>query len=170
MHSLSNISTREWTDDDVDAVRSLVWEAYLFNYTSFVPRDDLKVYYDVNYSRESLLKQRYADGVQCTVAVVDGEVVGFAKTHYESDKNRLFIASLYVHPHCQNAGIGRILMDKCRELARNHHHLSSIWLGVMVPNTRARLWYEKLGFKLTRDEDKIMGHTVIQHMNGVLEL
>jgi len=58
--------------------------------------------------------------------------------------------AIYVHPHQQGHGAGRILFS---EMARRFHALgySSLCLWVLAGNTNARQFYERLGGRLAGD-------------------
>ena len=52
-----------------------------------------------------------------------------------------FVDQLYVHPDCQNQGVGKALLDLARKISPEH-----VWLYTLQINLNAREFYEKNGF------------------------
>jgi ribosomal protein S18 acetylase RimI-like enzyme len=83
------------------------------------------------------------------VAVVDGEVAGYAKlqrpTPYPSSSHVLRINGLAVAPERQRQGVGRALLTAAAAEARARG-ARKLTLGVFGPNEGARRLYESFGF------------------------
>lgn len=66
------------------------------------------------------------------------------------------LSRLYVRPECWGRGVGRVLYDRCIGHLREHgFDLASLW--VLEGNTRARRWYERLGWKITGARKPVYG-------------
>jgi ribosomal protein S18 acetylase RimI-like enzyme len=99
------------------------------------------------------------------VSDVDGEVVGCERTFFHQEENRLYVHQLYVLPEYQGYGIGKQLMIFAGERAKTFN-LDRVWLGVMVDNTPALLWYQKMGYKISERIPFVMGKTSVDHYIG----
>lgn len=88
--------------------------------------------------------------LRTTVAVVDGAVVGFARFGPDPDRpapDAGYLAALYVGPRASGHGIGRrLLAHAVDELDRAGRPDVRLW--VFEANARARLLYERAGFRL----------------------
>jgi ribosomal protein S18 acetylase RimI-like enzyme len=117
-HELEEI-VRVWrrSRDDVQP-----WLEARMRYT---PADDLAFFRDV-IAREC----------QVWIAAEAGAVLGLIALHDG------FIEQLYVDPRTQRSGVGRALLEKAAELSPN-----GLSLYTHQRNTRARAFYERLGFR-----------------------
>ncbi len=86
------------------------------------------------------------------VAERNGEVVGFLSGELREGspafkpKTWAAVEDIYVVPDYRSLGIGHALLEECRVWAR-HKGANGISLQVAAGNTRARKFYEKLGFR-----------------------
>lgn len=156
---------RQWTLDDLPAVRHVTWETWLVTYSSFIPESDLRAYFDEHYALAALTKLYRQDFMTGFVAEVDGEVVGYAKTQYNKDERRFYVSSLYILPSFQGKGIGGKLMAVAEETAAGYN-VDSVWLGVMTQNVPALDWYKRTGFQFIEEAPFTMGRTTVVHLIG----
>ena len=94
---------------------------------------------------------------QTTVALLDGEIVGFATIGLSRDEdlsNAGELMALYVHPAHWQRGIGHVLLDDAtRRLETRGFSLGSLW--VLTDNDRAEALYRRAGWQrdgVVRDE------------------
>ncbi len=86
------------------------------------------------------------------VAESDGEVVGFLSGELRegssafSPKIWAAVEDVYVTPDHRGSGIGHALFESCQEWAREKG-ANGVSLQVAADNTRARKFYEELGFR-----------------------
>jgi ribosomal protein S18 acetylase RimI-like enzyme len=86
------------------------------------------------------------------VAESDGEVVGFLSGELRegspafSPKIWATVEDVYVAPDHRSSGIGRALFEACQDWAREKG-ANGVSLQVAAHNTRARKFYEELGFR-----------------------
>lgn len=160
-----DVAIRQWTLDDLQSVRHITWETWLDAYSSFIPESDLREYFDTHYTLAALSKLFRTEFMNGLVAVVDGEVVGYAKTKFNKEENRFYVSSLYILPKFHGMGLGGKLMAAAEEIARTYS-VDSVWLGVMTQNTQALEWYKKLGFQFVEEAPFTMGRTTVVHLIG----
>jgi hypothetical protein len=103
--------------------------------------------------------------MQGFVAEVDGHIAGYARLFFNRDENRLYVSSLYLLPEFQGQDIGTRLLEVGEGYAAQKR-LNEIWIGVMVKNTQALLFYRKAGFVFVREEPFTMGKTTVSHLIG----
>ncbi|KAI8815777.1 acyl-CoA N-acyltransferase [Fimicolochytrium jonesii] len=88
------------------------------------------------------------------VPELDNEVVAFASLDPPRDKifttAEMELTSLYLHLHAAGQGIGRALMDVIKnEIRHLGMHHATLW--VLDTNERARRFYEREGWRVTKD-------------------
>ena len=49
------ISIRPWQKRDLASIRRITWQSWIATYSSFIPENDLRSYFDMNYTEASLL-------------------------------------------------------------------------------------------------------------------
>jgi ribosomal protein S18 acetylase RimI-like enzyme len=162
---MNTVEIRHWKHEDLEAVRKVIWKSWKVTYAAFVPEADLRTYWDLRYSMESMGKMFNDHGVDGFVAESDGRILGCLRTRFDEVKQIFYIISLYVLPDEQKKGIGRLLMAEADKLALEFG-LQEIWIGVMVQNKPARTWYEMLGFRFIREEPFSIGKTSVPHLIG----
>ena len=156
---------RPWTIDDLPAVRAVTWSTWVDAYSSFIPVDDLRSYFVDHYSLEDLQRLYRNPLVHGFVVESDGLVVGFLKTQFAPEENRLYVSSVYVLPEAQGKGFGGELMQQAEAVARRQG-VVEIWLGVMTQNRPALDWYVRHGFEFKEELPFTMGRTTVPHLIG----
>jgi ribosomal protein S18 acetylase RimI-like enzyme len=159
------MTIREWTKEDLPAVRRITWETWVATYASFIPMEDLRGYCDEQYSIEALARLMESPSFRGLLAIEDGVPAGYAKVKYSKEEERCYLSSLYILPAFQGRGIGSRLLAAGEEFARTFG-VAAIWLGVMVQNTSALAWYRKIGFTFSEEAPFTMGKTTVNHLIG----
>lgn len=95
------------------------------------------------YSPEALRRALHRPGSQFLVAVLDGEVVGFA-AFVVAEPSVVELSRLYVLPSFQGRGIGTALLN--RGEGRLPPDTRTLRVAVDSENQRARRFYERRGF------------------------
>jgi len=159
------MTIREWTQEDLAAVRHITWETWVATYSSFIPMEDLRGYCDEYYSIDALAELMVSPSFHGLLAIEDGVPAGYAKVKYNSEEQRCYLSSLYILPAFQGRGIGSRLLAAGEEIAGTFG-VGEIWLGVMVQNTNALAWYKKIGFTFVEEAPFTMGKTTVTHLIG----
>lgn len=114
--------------------------------------DDLKSYMDEAFTVEAV-KEEFADKNSVFfVAEFDNKIIGYAKLKQNSreeeisGENPIELVRLYSLNEFIGKGVGRSLMLKCLEFAKENNH-DIIWLGVWEYNYNAQNFYKKFGFE-----------------------
>jgi diamine N-acetyltransferase len=160
-----SINIRPWHQDDLEVVQYILWETWKDSYSSFIPADDLLVYFDDHYTLKKLAEQYNNTQVIGFVAEFDDIIAGYENIYYSEKENRLYVRQLYILSVYQNLGLGKKLMNSAAERAQSMG-LDKIWLGVMVKNESAIAWYKKMGYEVVENAPFTMGKTTVDHFIG----
>ena len=106
------------------------------------------------YSEEAFARLLAKPDEFIWIAEADGKAVGYAFALVQRarnnatfrDFNRFYIDDVCVSSACQRQGIGRLLMEECKQQARRSH-CHTIDLGVWSFNHNAIAFYESCGLK-----------------------
>jgi ribosomal protein S18 acetylase RimI-like enzyme len=159
------IVIRPWQKSDLASIRRITWESWISTYLGFIPEGDLKSYFDIHYTEESLLAMFDNPSIHGFIAAMDGQVAGYARLFFNRDENRLYVSSLYFLSDFQGQGMGSRLLEAAEGYA-GEKGLDELWIGVMVKNRRAFDFYRKVGFQFVREEPFTMGKTTVSHLIG----
>jgi ribosomal protein S18 acetylase RimI-like enzyme/ATP adenylyltransferase/5',5'''-P-1,P-4-tetraphosphate phosphorylase II len=163
------IVIRPWQKPDLASIRRITWHSWISSYASFIPESDLKSYFDLRYTEEVFLSMFDDPYTQGFVAETDDQIAGYARLFFNRDENRLYVPSLYFLPDFQGQGMGRQLLGAAEEYAAEKG-LDELWIGVMVKNNPALVFYRKVGFQFVREEPFTMGKTTVSHLIGYKKL
>ena len=163
------IVIRPWQRGDLESIRKITWQSWISAYASFIPESDLEAYFDFHYTEGAFLSMFDDPLIQGFVAETDGQIVGYSRLSFNRDENRLYVPSLYFLPDFQGQGMGRQLLEAAEEYAAEKG-LDEFWIGVMVKNRQALVFYRKVGFQFVREEPFTMGKTTVSHLIGYKKL
>jgi ribosomal protein S18 acetylase RimI-like enzyme len=163
------IVIRPWQKADLASIRRITWHSWISSYASFIPESDLKSYFDLRYTEEAFLSMFDDPLTQGFVAETGDQIAGYARLFFNRDENRLYVPSLYFLPDFQGQGMGRQLLEAAEEYAAEKG-LDELWIGVMVRNNPALVFYRKVGFQFVREEPFTMGKTTVSHLIGYKKL
>ncbi len=163
------LTIRPWRKSDVESIRRITWQSWISTYSRFIPETDLQSYFDTHYTEGSLLGMLDDPSAHGFVADMDGRTAGYARLFLNQDENRLYISSLYLLPEFEGSGLGTRLLESAEQFALEKS-LDELWVGVMVKNRQALLFYRKVGFLFVRQEPFTMGKTTVSHLVGYKKL
>jgi ribosomal protein S18 acetylase RimI-like enzyme len=156
---------RPWQKADLASVRKITWQSWIHTYSSFIPEGDLKSYFDIHYTEEIFLRLFDDYDTQGFVAEIGHQIAGYARLFFNRDENRLYVPSLYFLPGFQGQGMGGRLLEAAEKYA-SEKGLDELWIGVMVKNHQALIFYRKMGFQFVKEEPFTMGKTTVSHLIG----
>lgn len=146
--------------DDINAIGFLAYQVWPVTYKDIINFEQLHYMLQHFYSPDSLREQMVSKQHTFLIAEVeDDEPVGFAS--YSKIKEHVFkLHKLYVLPAIQGRNIGRTLMDVVEEECREAGGKKLV-VNVNRYN-KARTFYERLGFRIIKEEDVDLGNGVVQ--------
>jgi ribosomal protein S18 acetylase RimI-like enzyme len=159
------LTIRRWQKSDLESIRRITWQSWISTYSSFIPESDLKSYFVTHYTEASLLSVFHDSFTRGFIAEVDDHIVGYARLFLNRDENRLYVSSLYLLPEFEGKGIGVRLLESAEGYAAEKG-FDELWIGVMVKNRQALLFYRKVGFLFVREEPFTMGKATVSHLIG----
>lgn len=163
------IVIRPWRKSDLESILRITWQSWISAYASFIPESDLISYFNIHYTEKAFLSMFDDPLGQGFVAEMDGQIAGYTRFFLNQDENRLYVPSLYFLPDFQGQGMGRQLLEAAEEYAAEKN-LDELWIGVMVKNRQAVVFYRKGGFQFIREEPFTMGKTTVSHLIGYKKL
>jgi ribosomal protein S18 acetylase RimI-like enzyme len=156
---------RRWQKSDLGSIRRITWQSWISTYSNFIPESDLRSYFVTHYTEASLLSMFGDPFTEGFIAEVDDYIAGYARLSFNTGENRLYVSSLYLLPEFEGKGIGIRLLESAERYA-TEKGLDELWIGVMVKNRQALLFYRKVGFLFVREEPFTMGKTTVSHLIG----
>ncbi|WP_315824134.1 GNAT family N-acetyltransferase [Paraflavitalea speifideaquila] len=142
--------------DDLPAIGYLAQQIWPGTYGSILSAEQLKYMMDLIYSPDSLQQQMVKHKHIFLIAELDEEPVGFASYSPLKEPGVYKLHKLYVHPKTQGKGIGKTFIDFIIDQLPVPE-ATTLRLNVNRHN-KARQFYEKLGFVVTKEEDIDIGH------------
>ncbi len=139
------MSIQKATKLDVKIIHDIAHATWHVTYGQTHTREQLDYMLEKFYSETALLDDFQIKNY--LIYIEENKVLGFAS--YENNcptKNSLKIHRLYILPSAQGKGIGKKMIDEITFLAKNNNSHKLI-LNVNRLN-KAKLFYEKLGFKV----------------------
>lgn len=106
-------------------------------------------YYNDDSYKDELFE--YDEERPLYVAEINGAVVGFVEVYFEEDyidigKNTCIIFNVYVLDEYSKTGLGKILVEKAVEIAKENI-ADSIYATVMVKNEKTKEFFSVIGFE-----------------------
>ncbi|KAB2908612.1 MAG: GNAT family N-acetyltransferase [Ignavibacteriales bacterium] len=136
---------------DLPEVRELLRETWHDTYGKNVSIEELDTYLDTVYCEKNLADILNEDRENCFVAIQSGNIIGWMRLKRDDDNDIFHLISIYVKPHLQGKGAGKLLLDQGCRIAREYR-FEKITLGVMAVNKKSIEWYKKQGFVEIRRE------------------
>jgi GNAT superfamily N-acetyltransferase len=145
---------RKADEDDINTIGYLAQVIWPETYADILSAEQIDYMMKLFYSPAALAKQMKKHSF--LVAELDEEAVGFASYSVTQQPGIYRLHKLYVQPGMKGRGIGSALIRFILE-ALEPVHITALELNVNRYNS-ARLFYEKLGFKVVREEDIDIGN------------
>lgn len=148
-------------------VKDLAYAIWPSTYGEILSSEQLNYMLDNFYSLENLENQMNT-GQIFELLLEDNNVVGFVAYEFNCKETGLLkIHKIYLLPETQGKGFGKFMIDEVVKIAKNNHQ-KGVFLNVNKYNT-AKLFYEKLGFKITKEEVIDIGNDYVMD-DFVMEL
>lgn len=150
------ITVNEALPNEYNIIQDIARKTWPVAYSAILSNLQMEYMLEMFYSIEALNKN--ADkGDRFLLAKENGIPLGFASyEHNYRSKPVTRIHKIYILPEAQGKGIGKRLMDEIEFLAKKNH---SQFLSLNVNRyNKAQLFYQKLGFEITAEEDVEIGN------------
>ncbi len=148
------MNIRVATIKDAEILAKIAWKSFYDTFHDHPQNapEDLKSYMDEAFTVEAISAELTEKDTIYFVTEIENEMVGFAKLKQNSredsisGENPIELCRLYALHEFIGKGIGKSLMLKCLEFAKENNH-DIFWLGVWEFNYNAQKFYTKFGFE-----------------------
>lgn len=142
--------------DDIATIGYLAQQIWPGTYRDILSPEQLQYMMELIYSPDSLQQQMVRHKHLFLLAELGEDPIGFASYSPLKEAGIYKLHKLYVHPQTQGKGIGKTLVDFIiDQVSASGARL--LRLNVNRHN-KARQFYERLGFVITKEEDIDIGH------------
>lgn len=147
---MKNLTIRQATVADVNLISVLATTTNYETYFQLDPSHDLADYCIRFFNLETIKSELDSPHLTYLIAEFNKNAVGFAlmregkEIECLKDKEVIEIQRIYVIEKMKSKGIGKALMEKCREIGREKGY-QTIWLGVWEKILRLRSFIKKSG-------------------------
>ncbi|KAH7319308.1 acyl-CoA N-acyltransferase [Rhexocercosporidium sp. MPI-PUGE-AT-0058] len=153
--------------NDAEAISSLGSRVITSSFGHSLSSADLGAYLNLAYSTLAITSDISNPNIDTIVATDSHDhVVGFSQLTRGTTEPCLAgvgktveLQRLYVSEDCHGAGIGKKLVNRIEEMAREQG-FETLWLGVWEENFKAQKVYERLGFGKIGVHDFKLGECV----------
>lgn len=151
------ISIRKATLDDILTIQQIAHTTWYPTFEDILAEEQIQYMLEMMYSRESLTEQIEIKKHNFYLAEENNIALGFisVELHYQKQYTAK-IHKIYILPSAQGKGVGKLLMQKAEEIAREQK-LKKLSFNVNRFN-KALNFYENLGYQTVKSEDIDIGN------------
>lgn len=148
--------------EDLRTLRKISVETFEETFKEQNSAENMQDYMERAFKLEQLEKELGNQSSHFYFLYVNDQVAGYLKVNTEDaqsekmDGQSLEIERIYIKSAFQKQGLGKYLLDKALEIAKEQNK-SKVWLGVWEKNDSAIGFYGKLGFVKTGAHSFYMG-------------
>jgi diamine N-acetyltransferase len=157
------ISVRLAGKEDAVWIADFSHSTFSETFAQYNTAENMDHFMDKQFSKVKLIREVGVPGNIFLLAHLDGEDGGYCFLRENSSPPELGgasgieIARIYAGRGMIGKGIGKALMDRCLQIAREKGY-AWIWLGVWEHNQRAITFYTKWGFEKFGEHVFMLGH------------
>ncbi len=150
---------------DAEKIAVLSRQTFYDTFAASNTKDDMDKFMNESFSMEALVNEVTAPGNIFLVALMEGELVGYAKLVLSvnppelGDAAAIEIGRIYAAQKTIGKGVGKALMQQCLQVAEEKAK-ELVWLGVWEHNQRAIDFYTKFGFEKFGEHNFLLGNDV----------
>lgn len=160
-----NFSIREATKEDGVLIADISRQTFYATFAADNTKEDMEKFMQEQFTRGKLIIEVGSPNNYFFIASLNNEVAGYVKLREGKDPSTLNkrpsleIARLYAMPNMIGKGVGKLLMQKSIDVAKEKSK-ELVWLGVWEKNQRAIEFYHKWGFEKFDEQDFLLGNDV----------
>ena len=139
------------TINEVELLKAISVQTFTETFAHQNSESDMQKYVSENLSIEQLTKELNTKGSSFYFLNLNSDVIGYlkintgkAQTELKNDIS-LEIERIYIKQEFHDKNVGKKLLDKAIEIAKEHHY-QYIWLAVWELNLKAIAFYKKHNF------------------------
>ena len=143
----------------LSVIKDLAYTIWPSTYSEILSTEQLNYMLNNFYSIENLSNQ-IDKGQVFELLIEDNIVIGFVAYEFNCNETSLMkIHKIYLLPETQGKGFGKFMIDEVIKIAKNNQQ-KGVFLNVNKYN-KAQFFYQKLGFKITKEEVIDIGNDYI---------
>jgi diamine N-acetyltransferase len=156
------IMLKKCTLEDARTLQEISYDTFNETFKHQNTPENMESYLDKAFNLKQVEKELSNLSSHFFFVYVHHEVAGYLKVNTDEAQSEemgdesLEIERIYIKNTFQKHGLGKHLLHKAIEMAREHH-LKKIWLGVWEKNENAIAFYKKMGFVQTGAHSFYMG-------------
>lgn len=156
------INIKQCTLEDLHSLQQISYETFNETFKDQNSPHNMKAYLEKAFNLQQLEKELTNISSQFFYVYFNNEVAGYLKINTndaqseEMGNESLEIERIYIRNKFQKHGLGKYLLNRAVEIAREHNK-EKIWLGVWEKNKNAIAFYKKMGFVQTGAHSFHMG-------------
>ncbi|BDH63520.1 spermidine/spermine N(1)-acetyltransferase [Lysinibacillus sp. PLM2] len=156
------VEIRKCNMDDLQTLQEISIETFYEAFKDQNSTENMEAYLESAFNLNQLKKELTNISSQFYFVIFHNEIVGYLKLNTgdaQSEKmgnESLEIERIYLKSKVQKNGLGKLLINKAIEIARESNK-KKIWLGVWEKNDNAIAFYKKMGFIQTGTHSFYMG-------------
>lgn len=156
------MTIKECTIEDLRELQSFSVETFTETFKDHNSAEHLNAYLEKAYNLNQLEQELANPSSQFFFVYINQEVAGYLKINTGDAQSEMMgddsleVERIYVKKKFQKYGLGKNLMNKAEEVAKEQKK-EKIWLGVWEENENALEFYQKKGFFQTGAHSFYMG-------------
>lgn len=160
---MKEIQIREATTADAVLIADMSRQTFYDTFASENTKANMDKFMNETFSREKLMEEVGVPGNTFLLAYAGNEAVGYARLRETTNPllleggTALEIARIYAVQSSIGKGVGKALMQRCIDIARQKN-AQVIWLGVWEKNAKAIAFYSKWGFEKFSEHVFMLGN------------
>ncbi|GIP20818.1 GNAT family N-acetyltransferase [Paenibacillus sp. J22TS3] len=146
-----SIAIKKCTLEDSRKLQEISYETFNDTFKHQNSAENMRAYLEKAFNLNQLEQELSNSSSQFFFAYVNDELAGYLKINTDDAQSEdmgdesLEIERIYIKYEFQRDGLGKYLLNKAIDMAREHHK-KKVWLGVWEKNENAIAFYNKMGF------------------------
>lgn len=147
-----NITIRQCASNELESLHPIAYETFDETFRSMNSPETMDKYLRESFSMEKLAQELGNAHCKFYFIYLDSELTGYTKINYTpaqsdiNDPQSVEVERIYVRKEYAGKGLGKALMEYVIQQAKQNRK-KFVWLGVWEKNTKAIVFYEKMGFE-----------------------
>ncbi|MDR1029734.1 MAG: GNAT family N-acetyltransferase [Treponema sp.] len=152
MKHSKDLTIRKCYKNQIIILQNISIKTYYDTFRSFTSEETMKTYLEEAYDIKKLSKEIMAKGSFFYFLYKGSEIIGYIKLNKKpfrsdiNDEESLEIERIYIQKEHQGNGYGKYLINHSIKIATRLKK-KYIWLGVWERNSKALVFYKKMGFE-----------------------
>ncbi|MEV9641384.1 GNAT family N-acetyltransferase [Mammaliicoccus sciuri] len=157
-----SVVINECTIEDIHTLQEISYNTFHETFSHMNSEKNMKTYLEKAFNTKRLEKEVLTPFSKFYFLYWDEKLAGYLKINVneaqteEMGKEALEIERIYINKEFQKKGLGKFLLNKGIELAKDQGK-KNVWLGVWENNLGAIQFYQKMGFVKTGAHSFYMG-------------